>query len=266
MFYTNLMSVFNNPEFSLRITIFFSSLIFLFSMAKLGENAWIFVLFIFLVDSSIGTQMYFNQIRQGMAMSVFLLFSMMNGRLVLASILAALLHASFLVAVPCAIAAVLAKKDRIYFYISIVLVGVGLIVTAIYLGDIDFGRRADTYELVGKLNWKYYFVATIQYGVVFFLLYRGSKSHQDKLWYRFTVLFVLLSLGFSVLHEAGGRLLYLSSVFVPLILARNLMKKNVFLAACIWVTIILSQGLHTTLKLDNYEDTILGRWELILMR
>jgi hypothetical protein len=95
--YTSWLGSVIGSENSIRFTIIISSLTFLISSTKLTRGAWLFILLIFILDSHLATEMYYNQIRQGIALSVFLFLIVYKIDIRLAAGLAATLHSSFLI-------------------------------------------------------------------------------------------------------------------------------------------------------------------------
>lgn len=252
------------PEGALRLTIFLSVLIFLYSATKIGRGAWLFILFFFVLSDVMAVQMYFNQIRQGLALSVFLLTIVAGGGLILAALLASAIHTSFLFVLPCAFIAILAREKRY-------AIPLGLIATVIlsallnqFLGDLDFGRRSGLYEPTGALNANYYIATLPQLSVVFYLARPRVGDRDDELWFYLALMAAVSALSLTFIHEAAARLMYIVHALIAIVLARNLLTRRGIIAAGWWLTTIIAIQMQQGLNMGFNEETWLGRWILIL--
>ncbi len=267
--YSSLMGNILNAEDLLRITIFISTIAFLYSGSKLGHGAWVLIFFAFLVDGSLATQMYYNQIRQGVALSIFMLTIVLGGGPILGAITAAAIHSSFLVVLPCIIISILIIRKKFILFATTVFI-ILLIILTMQLNNIDFlygidlGRRSEMYEFTGVLNVKFYLVALIQYGVTLYLARpRPEEDDFSYWWFCMTFIFTIVTFGVTLFHEAGGRLMYFATCFMAITLAQNIKKKRIFIASIFWFSIEISVQLYTDFKMDINSDTWLGRWVLI---
>jgi hypothetical protein len=85
------------------------------------------------------------QIRQGFGLAVFLYLALVQQRPILASLVAAMIHATFLVVIPFAVLAHLAWRHRASALVLAIVGGVGAAIAAGMLFDILGGRRVQEY-------------------------------------------------------------------------------------------------------------------------
>lgn len=251
-------------ENALRFTIFISTLMFLYAANKIGRGAWLFIVCFFVLSDAMAVQMYYNQIRQGLALSIFLLTVVAGGGIIVGALLASSIHASFLVAVPCAFVAVLARDRRYVIPLALLATIVLTVVVSKFIGEIDLGRRAETYELTMVLNKNYYTFVFLQLSVVFYLARPRVRDGDDKLWFSFALMVTASALSLSFIHEAAVRIMYLANALIAIILARNLLKKREFMAAIYWFSTMVAIQINEGLKAGSSDDTWFGRWLLIL--
>ena len=256
--YCDFMGNFFDSVSALRITIFLSSLMFLIACNKLTRGEWIFVLCAFIIDNTLATQMYYNQIRQGLALSVFLMFVAWDISPVLGAIVASAIHTSFISVIPCALAVTCTKRTYT------VLPGILLITYYLkgVLGSIDFGKRA-MYTLGGALNFKFYLNILAPYGITFYLL-RNQQDKRQKFWYRFALFFVTFAFSLSLIHEAASRLIYFTNAFVLILIGLDIKSKKAKICAVIWFLILLEAIVLEGYKTGFDSNSWYGRWELIL--
>lgn len=154
--YTFVMSRLLSPADCIRFTIFVSLLLIAIAGFKSGRP--LLFLLLYAVPPSLLTTVNYLQIRQGLALAVFLLTLSYKPKSVLkSSILPALIHSSFLLLIP--LAAIRETSGRI----RIVVVGFGLGLLALFAsGDLTLstvlGRRAFYLTETTDLNFKYWFV------------------------------------------------------------------------------------------------------------
>lgn len=265
LYATSVGNVFG-PESALRATIFLSALGFLYASNRLSRGAWLLVVLLFVVDEVLATQMYYNQIRQGVALSVFLLVAVLGGGLLWAALVATVVHSSFFVLLVSVLAALLVRKDYLIFLFILPATLVGVLLAQSFLDDFDLGRRAATYEFAGALNMNYYVVALLQYGLTLSLVRPASgNDDSEQIWYRVTVIFTILALSITMIHEAGARLMYISNALVLILLGQNLWRWRAVLATLFWIVALVFHQLNAAFKLSfGDEDTGIGRWWLIL--
>lgn len=262
--YTSFMGDIFGAKAALRITIFISSLIFLVASSRLAPGAWIFILFAFVMDSTFATQMYYNQIRQGFALSIFLM--MIAGGLspFLGAVVAATIHSAFITVIPCTIAAVVAKKSNIILIAILLTIVMGCYYLRNLIGDINIGRRMTIYDLKGKSNILFYALVIVQYGLIFFLLKNKHSDDRQELWYRFALIFFVSAICLSIIHEAGGRLMYIANALVMILIGLNLKRSRARLGAVAWLLFLFVIVINEGTKGSFGPGTWVGRWVLIL--
>jgi hypothetical protein len=259
--YTSWLGSVIGAENALRLTIFASSLMFLIASTRLTRGAWLFLLLIFILDSNLATQMYYNQIRQGVALSVFLFLIAYKIDIRLAAGFAGTLHSSFLIVFLAAVVArVVRVRGMIFFSILYVIVVYYL---KARIGDLDLGRRTEMYDIKGNLNVFYYLSIFVQYAIALFLTRPKRHDKYASSWYQFTLLFLAVTVPLTFLHEAAGRLMYLASAFAGMSIGMNLHQKKARIGAVIWIFILIFIIVNEGRKLGFNEDTWLGRWILI---
>ncbi len=262
--YASSMGSIVGTETALRITIFLGSFLFLAASGKLARGAWIFIFLAFITDVTLATQMYYNQIRQGFALSVFLV--MMAGGLhpFFGAVVASAIHASFLAVIPCIIAAAVIRRSKMRLAAILFAVGLSVFYLNRLMGDIDLGRRSVIYAFEGNLNVFFYALAISQYGLIFFLLKQKHPDDQQEFWFCFSLIFVTLAIGLSLIHEAGGRLMYIANALMAILIGLNLRRTQAKIGAVVWLLLLLMVLLNEGRK-DNFgPDSWLGRWVLIL--
>jgi EpsG family len=260
--YTSWLGSVIGSENSIRFTIIISSLTFLISSTKLTRGAWLFILLIFILDSHLATEMYYNQIRQGIALSVFLFLIVYKIDIRLAAGLAATLHSSFLIVFFAAAVSYIVRTRGMIFFSILYVIAIYYLKTKI--GEIELGRRMAVYDIEGKLNVFYYLEALSQYGIVLFLTRPKWYDKYASNWYHFTLLFLALTVPLTFLHEAAGRLMYLASAFTGMSIGMNLHHKKARIGAVIWIFFLILIIVNEGRKLGFNEDTWLGRWILIV--
>jgi hypothetical protein len=260
-----------NSETAVRITIFISSLGFLFFASKVGNNKSIYILLVFLLSLQLSTQLYFNQIRQGVALSVFF-FGLMFGfnRSLFFAVIASMIHTSFIVVVFAQIIVIL-TRDIKHWLLVLTLLAV-FISVFIYVSDINFidytyllGRREFAYGFLGKLNYKFYLIFGPLYIYAILFMKKYMKSDNDILFWKFVLLFTIIIFIFSFLYEGITRLFYFNYIFIPLLFTKGFQYRLPKRASLIWLLIIVffNSYDHLVKGLPKVQ-TWFGRWDLII--
>lgn len=285
--YTALLAGVLPAETSLRLTIFISSMMFLFASNKLTRGAWIFICLGFLIDSTLATQIYYNQIRQGLALSVFLMLVAARVGPIWGGVVASAIHSSFLLIIPCAIVAMVGKKSSKHLMISIfTLLVVIFAFRSSFFGILDLGRRADIYELKGALSIFFYIFVISQYGFIYLMLRANSGEVDGALWLKFIFVFVVIALFVTLFHEAAGRYVCVMNALVMSVIGARLRNTgpsfstletnpNRFLAdlseidraricSVFWLLTLLAIQLNEDAKTDFGQDSWIGRWVVIV--
>ena len=260
--YAPIMGGIFGSEPAMRITIFFSAFIFLIGSGKLTRGAWMFVLLVFILDDVFATQMYYNQIRQGFALSIFFGMVALGLSPFLGAVMASAIHTSFLFVIPCAIAAHIVKRSNIRL-IAVLLTAIASVYYINTLIDtIDFGRR--NYELTGKLNIFFYVLITLKYGSIFAILKYKFPDEQEDFWFRFSLIFTILALCLTLIHEAMGRLMYLADALVTILIGLHLKRNRTKIGALVWMLFLLAISINEGRRSGFGPDSWFGRWVLIL--
>jgi len=264
--YATLLGRYFDGETAYRITIFVSAFIFLFASSILSRGAWVFISLVFLIDVMFATQMYYNQIRQGVALSAFFMMIVIGLSYFLASIVTIGLHTGFIVVIPCTLAATLFKRSNILLITAILAIVLCIGVFKInYIQDnIDMLKRISRYATTGKLNTYFYMFAVIQYGLIFVLLLDKNPDDQQKFWFNFSFFFFAATMVISFINEAGGRLFYFLNGFVMILIGLNLKRLQGKISALVWLIFLIGIGLNESSKGGFGPDTWVGRWLLIL--
>jgi hypothetical protein len=266
-FYALVTGTVFGPEWAMRMTIFISAFAFLYSGSRLARGGWrapALVLLVFLIDLSFATQMYYNQVRQGFALSLFMAVAAIGGGPILGAALASGIHSSFLVVLPCALATRMTTRSSLLFLASLLLVVLAVHELHLNLPFMDFGRRSQTHDYADKLNLNFYIMAIPQYALTIFLARQSIKDDSSQRWFHMTVMFVIAAFGISFIYEAGARLMYIANALVLILLAKNIRKERVLIGSVFWISILVFQ-----LALDAFRPNIAGdnwfeRWALIL--
>jgi hypothetical protein len=255
------------PEWALRTTIFIGAFAFLYSGSSLahgGSRASALVLLAFLIDVSFATQMYYNQVRQGFALSVFMTVAAVGGGPILGAALASGIHSSFLVLLPCALATRITARSHLLFLAVLFALIMAVVLLKENLAFIDIGRRSEVYNFAGKLNWKFYLVGIPQYVLTIYLARKRFKDNGWQQWFQMTTMFVTASFGISIIYEGGSRLMYIASALVLILLAKNIRKKRVLIASAFWISILILDVAHQAFERNLFGDNWIDRWALIL--
>jgi hypothetical protein len=251
-------------EMAMRATIFLSSFGLLWSASRLSKGAWVFVLLVFILSGHLATQLYFNQIRQGVALTVFLagLASGRRSGFFLAGI-AWTIHSSLTFAFLAMILSVLTKRfsNRNVVAFSVVTAIVALSIKA-YIDSYVFvdllGRRGTGSTFERALNLNYYIVSVSAFAVVMNAVRNFEQS--DYLLWRLTWFLYCMAFVASFYHESSGRIFYLMSILYPILLARRFPKRiPVYVLFLMFTAASSLWG-----QIRDPGDSVLSRWELVL--
>jgi hypothetical protein len=255
------------PERAMRLTIFISAFAFLYSGSRFARGGWrapALVLLVFLIDLSFATQMYYNQVRQGFALSVFMSVAAIGGGPILSAALASGIHSSFLVLLPCALATRITARSRLLFLAVLFVLVMAVLLLQQYLPLIDLGRRSQAYDYTGKFNFKFYIVTIPQYVLTIYLARQRLKDAGWQQWFHMTIMFATATLGISIIYEGGGRLTYIASALVLILLVKNIREKRVLIASVFWISILIFDLGHQAFEPDLAGYSWFDRWALIL--
>lgn len=262
--YSSIIGSVFGDENSLRITIFLGVFLFLDALATVNSKAFLFVFLVFLVSSDLAVQLYFNQIRQGFALAIFLLIAVRFSMPIRGAIVAALFHTSFVVVVVSSLLVWIFRKKPLFIAIAILTAILCLIIFDKYIFSIEsLGRRSETYDFVGKLNIKYYIYVIFQYVPIVFLLKQVSTASWRSSYFLHAVFYLFASIIMSIVYEAGGRLMYFVPVFFSILIADNFREQNARFAGYWLVVTLFASALYMTQKVESV-DSWVGRWSSII--
>lgn len=254
--WTIFTTLFLNPENAFKFTLFLSSSLFLFSVSRVNDFLFFLVAMVFVFHPDFATQMYFNQMRQGFALSLFLFLAVYCRRPILGSILASLIHTSFIF--PLAIIILVNKVKPIKYIILYSLVAIAVLYLSIgLLESFDLGRRTNTYEFEGKFLINYYIFIFVGYAPILMLIafYGNKKGH--GFWFKLSLSAFFVFVGFTLFYYAAGRIMYYLSVFMLLMILENYKSIGGKIALFYYLFFLIAQTLFL-------ESTALYRWTLIL--
>ncbi len=128
---------------------------------------------------------------------------------------------------------------------------------------VDLGRRS-TYAFESSVNRTFFIVAIPQYVLTMLLAQPDEDDALAKRWYDLTVALLAATFAASMLHEAGPRLFYVCDALVLIVLAQNIRRPRVQLAAAMWFGIVVIGVFIEGRKVGFNEESWLGRWITIL--
>ncbi len=269
--YTNFLAILFDPEICLRITIFIANMLFLSCFAALTRWNTLYVLVVFVFNLYLATLFYYIQIRVGLAIGVFLLLLIFGARPIIAALVCAMLHSSFLVIVLAIIFARVFGGDRTRRLLGLTIGLFAILILSLsdsasnVISDINLGRRDGVYasERVGNVNFYIISVA------LFLLCVPGMKQwiargKTAKPMTTELVAFYLLAVASSLVNEAGVRLVVMANVFAIIHLCSGeKVGRSYFLPAIVSASQILLV-LNEYAKGDFGPDSWFLRWTLIL--
>lgn len=261
----HVLSLYLDPESAFRFVIFCSVATYAWAFRKAHSSALMFVLIAFLVCPSMFTQIYFNQVRQGLAISLFLaLLSLGGWGYVVGVIASGLVHTSQIALLP------LSPGSRKLFLISLgaTVIGIAALTMAGFQlspSDVDLGRRGEVYSFDSSLNYFFLAVTAPLYfgilGLVWHEHVRLQRAPEPILYQSliFCVLAYVISFGF----EGGGRVFYLLDALVVWTVSR-FWRGRVPFYAWVWICAQFALGVYSSYKENFAAETQWGRMEAIL--
>jgi hypothetical protein len=249
---------------AMRATIFLSSFGLLWSANRLSKGAWAFILLVFIFSGPLAPELYFNQIRQGVGLTLFMvgLALGMRSGFVLAGVAMAI-HSSFIFAFLAMIVSVLTRRfsNRHIVALSVVTAIVAVSIKAYINLDafVDIlGRRGPGSAFERSLNLNFYIVSVPVFAVVMYAV-REFKQTDYLLWRLSWFLYCLTFIA-TFYHEAGGRLFYALCILYPILIARRFPKRiQVYALFLIYVAAFSVWGHMRYAEYDAFSS-----WELIL--
>ncbi len=251
LLYTRYMGEAFGAELAFRITLFLSPLVLLASSRRLlGVVAWLFFVY-FLIGASIAGGLYATVIRQGFATSVFMGLAMVGLNPILAALIAAGFHSSFL-AVVVTIGLVEMFANPRYRTLSLILaalfaIGLLLGVSQIHIALDDpnlQGRRGQTYRGARGLNLLGHLGILLHYGIALGLACPPLKSllHERYRLYLYAVALSVMTY-IAMLVNAGFTRFFLTvKIVVTLALLLRIRSRRGQLALAFWFlgTVVLT--------------------------
>jgi hypothetical protein len=265
LWYSSSMGKIFDAESALRITIFFSSLMFMAASGCLTRGAWLFIFFWFVINSSLATQMYFNQIRQGLALSIFLTIITIGLSPFWGAAVASLVHSSFLFVFTCLLISLIIRKFNISWIITLIAIILSTYLFKSIAPDIDLGRRS-AYEFKSERTIYYYLATVLPYGLVLVGFFGRKYFYDEKqiFWLYLTSVYFLFTTCLTFIHEEAGRMVSLYHAFLMIVIGLNLESKRVKIIALSFLLFILAGNINEARKDSNANDTFFDRWSSIL--
>lgn len=262
---THALSSFLDPDTSFRLMIFVSVGLYAWSFRRAPAAALLFVPFAFLVCPSLFAQVYFNQLRQGLAISLFLALLSLGWRMYpIGAAISGLVHTSQLALLP-----IVAKSSRgVAIHIAIGAAAFAALALGVFpfsVHDVELGRRGDIYGFEGALNVRFFIVALPLYfgilGAIWFEHIR-LRRELEPIFYQ-TVVFCFIAFAASAIFDAAGRLFYLFDALVIWNVCR-FWRGRVPLAGWTWASAQLVIGWYVSYVDGFAPDTPWGRVEALL--
>jgi len=254
------------PELALRVTIFIATMGLLLAATKLARGAWVFVLLAFLLDASMATLFYYIQVRNGLALSLFLTVIAFAGNSLVAAAVASSVHTSFLVGVPCSVLTHLTGKSKLAFAAGVALTAVGVVVVGQQLQQLHLGRRTGTYEWGSTSNANFYLVALVQYAIMLWGVWPSRRDEHINRLLRYTTIFFVTALSLTFVHEAAVRLVFVSRMLLVVSLGASMKTPRAKVAGAVWIGLLVLLVLLDSLAMEMSPDAWLARWEAILAK
>ena len=259
----HLLSSFLDSETAFRLIILSSVLMYSWAFRNAPSSALLFALFAFVACPSMLSQAYFNQVRQGFANSILIVFlSLGEWGYVAGAAVAGLVHTAQLSLLP-----IYCKGKKGFAILAVaVLIGGAAIAAGIFesfLQNLDLGRR-EYYAFDSQLNYRFYIVTVpLYFGILGFVWYEHVRLKQTPEPILFqTIIFCMVAIAVSLEFEAGGRLFYLLDVLVVWTLCR-FWKGRVPLGAWLWACAQLGLGFYLSAIQDFEPQTTWGRYGTI---
>lgn len=221
-FYTKFTSYYIDPEVSLRFTLFFTTFFLLGALVFIAKECgpfWTIGIFLLFFSSFALLQTILIQIRLGFALSVFMIFLLINRRNFLNASISSLIHTVF---IPIAIVfGLLAtqkslKIKKIWRFALALTFAFGVF---FFFDSVDLGRRNDEYSIITNYNIFYYILILFHYTPVLIFIFLLRKKNYKLENYRDSffepiLYLILLSLLLSYWHEGAARLYVIIDYFM----------------------------------------------------
>jgi hypothetical protein len=267
--YTTTMGATFGPETSFRITIFVGVFLYLLYATRLASGSWVTTTFFFVLHPSIGAQLYFNQIRQGVAFSVFLMLAAVlkqrpSIRMALASGVAALVHSSFIMILSLVALYIVNQRIRIIISVSCVITIVAASQYVDLLSMLSIGRREGQYASGATVNANFYITMLTTYGLIFYILWPGANPSDASEWYFLSFIIAAVAICATSVFDGGGRLTCISDTAICILVARNIRSRNGIMAFWVMVCTILISIISNYRHDSAAQANSIEKWQLIL--
>jgi hypothetical protein len=257
------------PETAFRLTIFSSTLLYLFFSSKLSGGNWGTATFLFALHPHLAVQMYYNQIRQGVGLSIFLALVCIlrlrtPARIAVASGVAALVHSAFIPIFALTASYLVNQRTRV---LAAIIGAVFLAAAAQYIdlySLIDTGRRESHYAASVAVNVNFYIVQLPTYSLIFYVLWPKAGELRSSEWYFLSFLAAAAGIAATSIHEAGGRIVYIAEAATTILVARNVKSQNGLIALGVWV-LSIAISIISDYKYDTSEQArVFEKWHMII--
>src|SRR5690606_22164224 len=236
--------------------LFISSALFLLCVNRVNVRLFLIVALVFVLHEDFATQMYFNQLRQGLALSLFLFFSIYGKRPLVGGIFAVLIHSSFIF--PLILTVLITRVDSIKWIIMYSLVGIMVLYLSVgLLNTLDLGRRTETYSFEGEFTVNFYIYTFVRYFPLLLLVQFYGYKNKYSFWYKLALVSFIIIVPFTLLHNAAGRLMYYVSAFFLLMI----LEQHKSLAGKLGLIYYL---MFIMIEILFFESTVFSDWQLIL--
>lgn len=254
--YTSSITLILNPEDAFRFTIFISSALFLFSVNRVNIRLFLIIAVVFILHQDFATQMYFNQLRQGLAFSLFVFLTVYSRKPVVGAFLATLIHTSFIF--PLMLIILILKVHSIKWIIIYALLGIVVLYLCVdLLGQLDLGRRTSSYSFEGKFTINFYISTFVRYVPLLYLIqFYGDKS-KYSFWYKLALSSFIIIVPFTLFYNAAGRLMYYVSAFFLLMILEQHKSLGGKMGLIYYLLFII-------IDLLFFESSVISDWQLIL--
>jgi hypothetical protein len=269
-FYALSLGEFLGAEYALRLTIFLSSFSFLWYTYRFCKRGSLYILLIFIFSFQLSTQLYFNQIRQGFALSIFI-FGLSRGKNFgfIFSIISSLIHSSFIFVSFVYLYSLLSEKNRNWRFVFLISLLLFYIILSKIIPNWNnnfeiLGRRASVYDFEQKLNFNFFLLFVPNYILILYISYKNIFNDIGRFFWHFSLAFSGFVILFTFFFDAG-RLLYFFYIFFPILLINSFQNSLIRMIEIYWLLFNIIFNLYQYYKeYPIVNDTLYGRWLLIL--
>ncbi len=253
------------PENALKFTLFLSSFMFMVSCGVITRGAWLLVFLLFIIDENLATQMYFNQMRQGFALSTFLSIVAIGFSPLIGAAAAAMIHSSFLMVIPCLLLSWGIRKLHIHWFIALAVTVASAFALYAVSPNIDLGRRSE-YEMTAHRTLFHYLISVFQYVSVLFFLFKVKDFDKKELpgWLYLALIYYVFVTCLTSIHEVAGRLMNFENVFIMIALGLIFKRTQVKVVALLWLLLMVALQIKDYQKASYANNTNYDKWVMLL--